>query len=495
MTGDNRRDEQDKVDDFNKLISVAEEKIHGKENDLEMLEAQGSDGYQSVEYFDEVHEDDENNHSNRNVVKRGITRLYKFCREYGKPDGIKLSVTFDALNRRYFNVDLTVKKLKETKDKIKEGTLKVDYGTDAMKIVLGKEKGGYARGVGIGVTYKSNANEEGETTVVGCENDASIQKSNGLATLEEEMETRHVLSHVIKDDGWFGVHEDEKDTEEEEKDPKEDLEKDPEEEPEDDDDDMEMDDEAEVIDPYMDDGSINTPPPNSEDEETPPTSYVIPDADETPPTSPVIPDADGQPIPPIASFGQNFHFGESSSTANLLTGNSDIVPTGPMCPNLGTAWKGLGKMEKLMSERIDIEGRVKKKFKEQDRYFVGLGCDNIEIDRTVRNVMSDLSGLKKLVKGLSDRFDEYERSKVFEAKRVLEKELVNERNGKEFYQEFSEYMCRMLQNRQKSEGSFPLPLDAAIVAAAIATSSIDDDDDTTPMDSQPHEPHGSPRDT
>nr|GFD54724.1 hypothetical protein [Tanacetum cinerariifolium] len=37
------------------------------------------------------------------------------------------------------------------------------------------------------------------------------------------------------------------------------------------------------------------PPPNSEDEETLPTS-------------PVIPDADGQPIPPIASFGQNFHF-------------------------------------------------------------------------------------------------------------------------------------------------------------------------------------------
>ncbi|GJY66361.1 ribonuclease H-like domain-containing protein, partial [Tanacetum coccineum] len=55
-------------------------------------------GYQSEEYFDEVQEDDENNHSNGNVVKRGITRLYKFRREYGKPDGIKLSVTFDALN-------------------------------------------------------------------------------------------------------------------------------------------------------------------------------------------------------------------------------------------------------------------------------------------------------------------------------------------------------------------------------------------------------------
>ncbi|GKE35619.1 hypothetical protein Tco_1454941 [Tanacetum coccineum] len=55
-------------------------------------------GYQSEEYFDEVQEDDENNHSNGNVFKRGITRLYKFRREYGKPDGIKLSVTFDALN-------------------------------------------------------------------------------------------------------------------------------------------------------------------------------------------------------------------------------------------------------------------------------------------------------------------------------------------------------------------------------------------------------------
>nr|GEZ31434.1 hypothetical protein [Tanacetum cinerariifolium] len=58
--------------------------------------------------------------------------------------------------------------------------------------------------------------------------------------------------------GWI-----EEDAKEEEEDPEEDLEEDPEEdpeedseeEPEDDDDDMEMDDEAEVIDPYMDDGS------------------------------------------------------------------------------------------------------------------------------------------------------------------------------------------------------------------------------------------------
>nr|GEW13171.1 putative reverse transcriptase domain-containing protein [Tanacetum cinerariifolium] len=120
------------------------------------------------------------------------------------------------------------------------------------------------------------------------------------------------------------------------------------------------------------------------------------------------------------------------------------------------------------------------------------GCDNIEMDRMVRNVMSDLSRLMKLVKGLSDRFDE-----------------------KEFYQEFGEYICRMLQKRQKSEDSFLLPLGPQVreptadpsarpvpalhyddpyvvardttAAAAIATSDIDDDDDTAPMDSQPYD--------
>nr|GEW11670.1 hypothetical protein [Tanacetum cinerariifolium] len=259
------------------------------------------EGYKSDVYLDDEEEEDENNHSNGNVVKRGITRLSKFHREYGKPDVIKLSVTFDALNRisgsyialflsflrdlvcehigleilfwkkvgsevrdklwdeimQYFDVDLTFRKLvmnrlgqllrnfkrkfrqtyilpnqdtlskindvsakysailkaeewvnfvkymttkeyqKQTEDKIKEGTLKVDHDTDAMTVVLGKEKEGYTRGVGSEVTYKS-ADEEGKTplSVVGCENDASIQKSNGLATSEKKMETRETVNSV-----------------------------------------------------------------------------------------------------------------------------------------------------------------------------------------------------------------------------------------------------------------------------------------------------------
>ncbi|GKE64524.1 hypothetical protein Tco_1518685, partial [Tanacetum coccineum] len=40
------------------------------------------------------------------------------------------------------------------------------------------------------LNHEYSADEESETTIFGCENDASIQKSNGLATLEKEMETR-----------------------------------------------------------------------------------------------------------------------------------------------------------------------------------------------------------------------------------------------------------------------------------------------------------------
>ncbi|GJY50230.1 hypothetical protein Tco_0441077 [Tanacetum coccineum] len=167
-----------------------------------------------------------------------------------------------------------------------------------------------------------------------------------------------------------------------------------------------------------------------------------------------------------------------------------------MGPNLGTIWRRMRDMEKLMMERIDTEGRIKRKFKEQDRHFVGLGCDNIEIDRTVRKTMSNLSRVKKLVKDLSDRFDSYERSRVFKDKKILEEELMNERNRKDFYREFGEYMCRMLQKCQKSDDGLPIPIWCQeMLDAAIATSDSDDDDDTAFMDLQPYKPRGSPHDS
>ncbi|GJU06594.1 hypothetical protein Tco_1123024, partial [Tanacetum coccineum] len=112
-------------------------------------------------------------------------------------------------------------KLKETEDAIKEGTLKVDHGTDAMTVVLvnlimrreSQEKelliqnlsnkmsqtegmvtklknqlaaqGGQLQSMSSQLTppnvspvdinpINRSANEEGGTTVIGCENDASI---------------------------------------------------------------------------------------------------------------------------------------------------------------------------------------------------------------------------------------------------------------------------------------------------------------------------------
>ncbi|GJW75622.1 hypothetical protein Tco_0134992 [Tanacetum coccineum] len=376
--------ETEAIDNQANLVNYDNE----NENEIDDL------GYQSEEYIEDAHEDDENNHSN-GYAKRGITRLCKFRREYGKPGGVKLSVTFDALNRisgkhralfssflgdmvrehiglqilswkkvgpearnklwdeitRYFDVDLTVRKLvmnrlgqllrnfrtklrqtyilpnqdtpsklnevpakysailkaedwvnfvnytateeykvkstagkmarskclypytmgrggyahvkeqmKETEDKIKEGTLQVDQGTDAMTLVLGKEKGGYARGVGSGVTYKryfdlprskqaaderilllesqldaarrkreekelliksmsskmsqtegmvssveihpinSSANEEGGTTILGCDqNDASIRKEMQKKETVKSVGAKRTTRSIRKD--------------------------------------------------------------------------------------------------------------------------------------------------------------------------------------------------------------------------------------------------------------------------------------------------------
>nr|GEX02127.1 hypothetical protein [Tanacetum cinerariifolium] len=258
---DDRRDEQDKVANFNRLIVVVEEKIHGKEIDLEMLEVKGNDGYlefsfeceaplclsvlvvrcasgimetqaiddqdplvnydnynenddlgyQSEEYFDEVKEDDENNRSNGNVVKRGITSQkagnessWSTSKEFHKE--IETNIHFSNQNtllklnevsakysaslqaEEWVNfVNTRPQGIQETDDKIKEGTLKVDHGTEAMIVVLGKEKGG---GSGDVNPINSNADEEGKTKIHRCEIDASIQKSNGLETLKKEIETR-----------------------------------------------------------------------------------------------------------------------------------------------------------------------------------------------------------------------------------------------------------------------------------------------------------------
>nr|GEY85840.1 hypothetical protein [Tanacetum cinerariifolium] len=155
----------------------------------------------------------------------------------------------------------------------------------------------------------------------------------------------------------------------------------------------------------------------------------------------LVPEAAPVPIPLIASFGQNFHFGESSSTANLLTGNSKFVSTGPMCLNLGMAWRRLGKMEKLMLERIDTEGKMKKRFKEQDHHFVGLDSFPLPLGSQVREPPTEPS--PRPVPALHP------------------------------------------------DDPYVVTRDTTAAVVAVATFGINDDDYTVPMDSQPYEPRGS----
>nr|GEV80176.1 hypothetical protein [Tanacetum cinerariifolium] len=274
-------------------------------------------GYESEKYSDDEDADGTNhaedadgtNHSDLKLVKRGITRLYMFRREYGKPSGIKIKVTFYALNRvsglyntlfpsflgdlvrehiglkilswkkvdkesrdklwdeitRYFDVDLTVKKLvmhrlgkllrnfkmklrekyilpnlntpsklnelsakysaivkaeewvefvnytttyaykKEADDKIKEGTLNLDDGIDAMIVVFRKEKGGYTRGVGSGVTYKRRERQQKDVLVKKLstemtEKDVLVKKSSNEMT-----KTKGMLSQMMNQLAAQGV--------------------------------------------------------------------------------------------------------------------------------------------------------------------------------------------------------------------------------------------------------------------------------------------------
>jgi hypothetical protein len=70
-----------------------------------LLPADNEHDDNNIDYESEKYSDEEDldapgtNQSDRILAKRGMTRLFKFRMKYGNPGGIKLKVTFDALNR------------------------------------------------------------------------------------------------------------------------------------------------------------------------------------------------------------------------------------------------------------------------------------------------------------------------------------------------------------------------------------------------------------
>ncbi|GKD12246.1 hypothetical protein Tco_1196653, partial [Tanacetum coccineum] len=148
-------------------------------DDLDLLNSDNENGYgYEFEKYSDAEDEDGTNSSDHKLVKRGITRLCKFCMTYGKPGSVKLKKVkkesrdklWDEITR-YFDVDSTARGLvmhrlgqllrnfrmklrekyilpnldtprnqpkKDADDKIKEGTLNLDDDTDAMTIVFSK---------------------------------------------------------------------------------------------------------------------------------------------------------------------------------------------------------------------------------------------------------------------------------------------------------------------------------------------------------------------
>nr|GEZ01363.1 hypothetical protein [Tanacetum cinerariifolium] len=136
------------------------------------------------------------------------------------------------------------------------------------------------------------------------------------------------------------------------------LEEDPKEKPEEEEiegEDMVKDeeDDAEVINPYEEADPHNRPPFTS-DEETEFSPPVV-----------QIADADNVPIPPVIQFGSNF-VGESSSTRDLLPGNSEVDAPGPMCCDLKSVHRGVKRLSKQMHDRFRTEKKMAKKLRQDE---------------------------------------------------------------------------------------------------------------------------------
>ncbi|GJR45437.1 hypothetical protein Tco_1313540 [Tanacetum coccineum] len=229
---DEQRKAETKLVDLQYWLTVAEKEIVEKQKQLNIMDTQAIDdqahlanydsdneienddlGYHSEEYFDDAHEDYENNHSNGNVVKRGITRLYKFRMEYGKPDGVKLSVTFNVFVRvseentkhcfRGFFRRHRLKK-REIEHVWKNPTVVPlwlkgrvtrdgEYQDDELvqwelNLYCVMQKDNEDQDQRRNLAVNRSADEEGETTILGCDqNDASIRK---------EMQKRETIKSV-----------------------------------------------------------------------------------------------------------------------------------------------------------------------------------------------------------------------------------------------------------------------------------------------------------
>nr|GEZ25418.1 hypothetical protein [Tanacetum cinerariifolium] len=88
---------------------------------------------------------------------------------------------------------------------IKEGTLNLDDGIDAMTVVFGKENGGYARGVGSGVTYKRRKVKK--LSIEMTEKDVLVKKLSNKMTETKGMRSQLMNQLAAKGVTSMGAYE------------------------------------------------------------------------------------------------------------------------------------------------------------------------------------------------------------------------------------------------------------------------------------------------
>ncbi|GKC98579.1 hypothetical protein Tco_1168854 [Tanacetum coccineum] len=235
-------------------------------------------------------------------------------------------------------------------------------------------------------------------------------------------------------------------------------------------------DEAEVINAYEEVDPLNRPPPTSDEE----TEFA-------PPVVPIV-DADDEPIPTVIQFGHNFHVGESSSTRDLLDGNSEVFAPGPKTSDLESVHGRTKKLEKQMFDRYKTERKMAKKFKEDEFCMNRHEYDITTLDTAVRENRSDHSKMKKFVLDLSRQFKELkEQNRRAELLSQWEAGVRGRLPAHlRFWEEFPIYTA----SAPRADDPYVMVRDASMAARED-----DDDDITAPRDPQTSEPRGSLRDS
>ncbi|GJR35933.1 hypothetical protein Tco_1211617 [Tanacetum coccineum] len=135
------------------------------------------------------------------------------------------------------------------------------------------------------------------------------------------------------------------------------------------------DDDAEIINPYEETDPLNKPPPTSDDESEFAPSVVH------------VANDNGMPVPPVIYW---------------------VYAPGPICCTLKSLHRVAKRLDKQMYEGHKTEGRMAKKFKENDTQMNRHEFDITVLDAEVRRNSVDYAKMKELIEGMSDRFNKLE---------------------------------------------------------------------------------------